>query len=98
MSVQPTRVFEVVCDSCQTTMDDPEFEQVMVFNVEKQALDYATEHIEVADGYGDTGWSEDGEGKHHCEKCPPLTVTADAAAARARALTAADVPLAGFES
>lgn len=89
MSILAKVMHVAVCDGCGDLFD-PHEEGVLYVNTHAEAL--ADVEGRIAEGYDDD-WTGDGEGKHHCPSCPPLKLTDEAIAQRARALTSSDVPL-----
>ncbi|MCU1441098.1 MAG: hypothetical protein JWP85_2095 [Rhodoglobus sp.] len=88
MSIQSAVMFFVTCDSCKAEPEYYDDAARILFETAELAEADVSLHAEYADD-----WTTDGEGKHHCEKCPRLVVTAAGLAIRARELTESDVPL-----
>lgn len=93
MSIRSAEMYFVVCDSCKAEFDYEDGGGTPMYRTEAAAVDAADEFAEHEDG-----WTTDGEGKHHCEKCPRLVITEAGLALRARRVTEADVPLFGVGS
>jgi hypothetical protein len=81
MSYREIVMVGVNCDGCGTEfVFDDEF---ALFGTGDEALACAL----------DTGWTTDGQGKHHCTDCPDIGTTDEARLALGRALGPGDVPL-----